>query len=116
MALVPLVLAGLLAGCGAAATTPTPSGPATAATTVLIPAADGYGASSFAPGTMNITAGTTVAWKNNDSIVHAPVSDTGVFQASIGPGGDFSRTFATKGSFPYHCSLHPGMVGTINVQ
>jgi plastocyanin len=25
-------------------------------------------------------------------------------------------TFPSAGSFPYHCSLHPGMVGTVTVQ
>jgi plastocyanin len=34
----------------------------------------------------------------------------------IGPGRTFSRTFQTAGSFQYHCSIHPGMVGTVSVQ
>jgi plastocyanin len=25
-------------------------------------------------------------------------------------------TFPSAGSFPYHCSIHPGMVGTVTVQ
>jgi plastocyanin len=25
-------------------------------------------------------------------------------------------TFASAGSFTYHCTLHPGMVGTVTVQ
>jgi plastocyanin len=25
-------------------------------------------------------------------------------------------TFPAAGSFPYHCSIHPGMVGTVTVQ
>jgi plastocyanin len=25
-------------------------------------------------------------------------------------------TFPSAGTFPYHCSIHPGMVGTVTVQ
>jgi plastocyanin len=25
-------------------------------------------------------------------------------------------TFMTAGNFPYHCSIHPNMIGTVNVQ
>ena len=34
----------------------------------------------------------------------------------IAPGGTFSRTFSSAGTFPYRCTLHPGMVGTVTVQ
>jgi plastocyanin len=29
--------------------------------------------------------------------------------------GQFSRLFGTTGTFPYHCAIHPGMVGTVTV-
>jgi copper binding plastocyanin/azurin family protein len=35
---------------------------------------------------------------------------------SIAPGGTFPRTFSSAGTFQYHCTIHPGMVGTVNVQ
>jgi len=45
------------------------------------------------------------------------VSDTGAFDSGrVSANGSASVTFATSGSFPYHCSIHPGMVGTIVVQ
>jgi plastocyanin len=34
---------------------------------------------------------------------------------NIGPGGNFQHTFATQGTFPYHCSIHSAMTGTITV-
>ena len=40
----------------------------------------------------------------------------GVTQAPIAPGASFSKTFTSAGSFPYHCTIHPGMVGTVTVQ
>lgn len=30
-------------------------------------------------------------------------------------GGQFQHTFANAGSFPYHCTIHPGMTGTVTV-
>jgi plastocyanin len=35
---------------------------------------------------------------------------------SVAPGGTFSMTFPTAGTFPYHCGIHPNMVGTVTVQ
>jgi plastocyanin len=44
-------------------------------------------------------------------------SDTGAFDSgSLAPGAKFSFTFQTRGSFPYHCTPHPGMVATVVVQ
>jgi plastocyanin len=34
----------------------------------------------------------------------------------MAPGASFTQTFSTAGSFPYHCSFHPGMIGTVAVQ
>jgi plastocyanin len=31
---------------------------------------------------------------------------------TISPGRQFSFTFQTDGTYPYHCSFHPGMTGT----
>jgi plastocyanin len=31
----------------------------------------------------------------------------------VPPGGEFSFTFKTAGTFPYHCAIHPGMVGRV---
>jgi plastocyanin len=58
-----------------------------------------------------------VTWTNTDSIAHDVTSDTGVWNStSMAPGTQFTFTFQTKGTFPYHCAVHPGMVGTVNVQ
>jgi plastocyanin len=35
---------------------------------------------------------------------------------NINPGASFSRTFQTAGSFPYYCTFHANMVGTVTVQ
>jgi plastocyanin len=72
---------------------------------------------SFVPAAINITAGTTVTWKNNDSATHTIVSDTGVFKSGdLATGGTFSYTFSNKGTYAYHCSIHSSMKGTVVVQ
>jgi plastocyanin len=34
----------------------------------------------------------------------------------MNPGATFTRTFPSAGTFQYHCTIHPGMVGTVTVQ
>ena len=54
---------------------------------------------------------------NNDAITHTATSDTGVWDSgNLGPGASFSKTFQNAGTFTYKCTIHPGMVGTVNVQ
>jgi plastocyanin len=41
----------------------------------------------------------------------APAFDSG----GVAPGTSYSFTFSNAGSFPYTCSIHPTMTGTITV-
>jgi plastocyanin len=64
-----------------------------------------------------VAVGTTVTWTNNDSIPHDTIADGGQWSSPIlNPGQTFQFRFATAGTFPYRCTLHPGMVGTVTVQ
>jgi len=66
---------------------------------------------------LTIAKGTTVRWTNNDTIAHTSTSDTGVFSSgNLNAGDHFDFTFQDSGTFPYHCTIHPGMVGTVVVQ
>jgi plastocyanin len=70
----------------------------------------------FSPSVLNINVGQTVRWTNNHFVSHTSTADGGAWDSGIiSPGGTFSFTFATAGSFPYHCTIHISMVGTINV-
>jgi len=72
---------------------------------------------AFAPSPVVIANGGTVTWTNNDNTTHTSVADGGSWNSgSIAPGGHFSQTFHSTGVFIYHCSIHPGMVGTVTVQ
>jgi len=60
-------------------------------------AAGGYGGSN---GTIH-----TITADDNNSFL----------SRNIVPGSTFEHTFATAGTYAYHCSIHPAMKGTITV-
>ncbi len=73
-------------------------------------------ASPYSPGTLTVAAGTTVTWVNQDVVIHTVTSDDGLFDSgNMLPGGRFSFTFTTQGSFTYHCIPHEYMRGTVVV-
>jgi plastocyanin len=72
---------------------------------------------AFGPTTLTVAKGTTVTWQNNDGIAHTATSDTGAWDSgNIPAGGSKSVTFATAGTYQYHCTVHPMMTATIVVQ
>jgi plastocyanin len=95
--------------------TPTPGVPSSS---VVIPVgAESLGNRAFVPDNVNITVGTTVTWMNTDSTSHTSTADgAGWNSGTLAPGRQFSFAFQIAGTFPYHCTIHPGMVGTIVVR
>jgi plastocyanin len=72
---------------------------------------------TFAPGTLTVTAGTTVTWKNEDDSPHRIGDQAGTFKsAALDTDDTFSHTFASPGEYPYICTIHPYMVGKIVVK
>ena len=72
---------------------------------------------SFGPGTMTVAVGTTITWTNHDDIPHTVVSTDGLFKSKVLDTDEkFSFTFDKPGSYPYFCSIHPKMTGTVKVQ
>jgi plastocyanin len=75
------------------------------------------GKAAFMPDALTVPAGTTVTWTNTDSIPHTSTSDAKGWDSGIvGPGQQFTVSLQTPGTYSYHCTLHPGMVGTVVVQ
>jgi plastocyanin len=72
---------------------------------------------TFNPQQITIKADTTVVWTNGDDIPHMIASKTGIFKSkALDTDDKFSFTFATPGTYPYFCALHPHMTGTIVVE
>jgi plastocyanin len=72
----------------------------------------------FEPASVTITAGGTVTW-NFAGTAHNVTFDGAAPQGGNVPttaNSSVSRTFATAGTYAYHCTIHSGMNGTITVQ
>ena len=72
---------------------------------------------TFNPKQVTVKAGDTIAWVNHDDIPHTVASQTQAFRSkALDTDDKFSFTFATPGTYPYFCALHPQMTGTIVVE
>ena len=107
-----LSLTGCAGGYGspAGATSPSSSVPANA---VVINVVGINGAQSFSPNPGSIPSGQLVVWHNVDSITHRVVLNDGELDTGNIPGGGFSSAMALVAPGPYHCTIHPEMVGTL---
>jgi aldose sugar dehydrogenase len=81
------------------------------------------GSTSYSPNPLEIKVGDTVTWINNDSSPHtvtssssSSLSEDSNFDSDVLQRDEtFSFTFDREGEYPYFCTLHAGMVGTIVV-
>jgi plastocyanin len=96
----------LLAGCGGSTSASEP------VETDQVDLPPGY---KFEPKVIQVAAGTTVTWTNNDHFTHSVEMD-GHPNHKIGPGETVQITFDTPGEYKYVCTLHPrDMSGTVIV-
>lgn len=71
----------------------------------------------YAPARIEIAAGTTVEWKNDDPLAHTVTADDGGFDSgTIDPGQSWRRRFDTPGTYTFHCTPHPFMKGVVVVR
>jgi hypothetical protein len=71
------------------------------------------GTQSFSPNRSSQGQG-GVVWHNDDTTTHHIVSDDGSFDTgNIAPGSTSPAKWPSQGGGPYHCTIHPTMVGTI---
>lgn len=73
------------------------------------------GAQSFTPNPGQPGTGQTVVWRNNDTVAHRIVlndnanADTG----NIAPGASSRAIELPASGANYHCTIHPGMIGSV---
>jgi len=66
---------------------------------------------------IEIPAGTTVTWTNNDPLVHTVSADDKSWDSgAIEPGKSWSHTFTQPGAYAFHCTPHPFMKALIVVR
>ncbi|MEV0405044.1 plastocyanin/azurin family copper-binding protein [Actinoallomurus sp. NPDC050550] len=72
---------------------------------------------AFGPASVSVKVGTTVTWTNQDEEPHTVTADGGAFRSStLASGKTFRFTFTKPGSYPYSCTIHPFMRGTVVVR
>ena len=73
---------------------------------------------NYSPQNITVVIGvnSTVTWVSKSISFDTITSDTGLFDSgNIPPGGTFTYSFTSPGSYGYDCIYHPWMVGTVTV-
>ena len=123
-----------LAGCGGDSPTGTqnPAPPAAQANDIgIVVGASQLTTAAFSPNPKVVSLGANpsvaVRWVNGDisggsyttgtATIHNIASDNAAFAASGSLAGNatYSATLTATGDYPYHCTIHPNMVGTVTV-
>ncbi len=71
---------------------------------------------AFDPDPLEVVNGSTITWTNNDGVPHT-VTGTGELEfdsGSIASGESFTLDVAVAGEFPYVCTIHGRMSGTVS--
>lgn len=73
---------------------------------------------TFVPAAVTVQVGQAVTWTNQDDTAHTVTSkESGPLDSGDLAGGEmYESTFDTPGSYPYLCTIHPYMTGTVEVK
>ncbi len=131
-----LVAALVVAACGSDPTPSTSSGPAASAAASegasaapsaaagaceVVEAVDGtpvrIAGFAFEPASVTVKVGGAVTWTNEDTAGHTATLDGGSCgTGTLQKGESGSIRFDAPGEYPYLCSIHPRMTGTVVVE
>jgi len=106
-ALAALSVAGLAASDGGAAE-PTAATSASKTVTVV--------SFAFKPGTLKVKRGARVSFANTSNTTHTATRGGSFDTKAIAPGKSKTVLFNKRGTFAYHCKIHPFMKGKIVVE
>jgi plastocyanin len=101
----------IISGCGGGGSSPTtPS----ATTTPTIGIIGRNSTQAFSPNPASF-GGQQVVFKNNDSVMHRVIlNDGSVDTGDIVPGATSRAVTMPASGANYHCSIHPGMIGSVS--
>lgn len=71
---------------------------------------------AYHPGTLRIARGTRVVFTNESGIAHTATRAGSFDTGAIPPGGSVIVRFTHRGTFAYHCKIHPFMHGKVVVR
>lgn len=70
----------------------------------------------YSPASVTIRAGQSVRFVNRDDEAHTATSKSNAFDSGgLDTGDSWTVRFTKPGKYPYLCSLHPYMTGTVIV-
>ena len=68
----------------------------------------------FDPPTLEVAAGDTITFTNEDSAPHTATANDGSFDTGrLGKGDTATVTIGAAGTFDYICKIHPSMKGQV---
>ena len=68
------------------------------------------------PATVEVAAGSTITWTNEDDFAHTVTAEDESFDSmDIDADGTFEHTFDDPGTYAYFCNIHNYMKGTVVV-
>ena len=108
-----------LAACGGDSATGTTGGTTGGGTTPVATNSVSLAGLAFSPAAIVVAPGTTVTFTNNDGGITHNVTFSSSAIASIGDFSSGSQTAVmptATGTYNYHCTLHAGMTGSVQVQ
>ena len=86
---------------------------------LIVSGASNKTTTAFNPNPFTITVNGSVKWGNGDQgVTHHIVADgaSPVFNSgNLAAGATYTFAFSQAGTYTYHCSIHPNMVGSIVV-
>ena len=107
---------------GGGSATPTPAGGAATPTpAAVVCGATGTGTAAtianfaFAPNPATVSSGGLITWTNNDTTAHTVTFDSGPDCGNVAGGSAVTVQFNQPGTYPYHCTIHTSMKGSVTV-
>ena len=114
---VTILMLAALAGCGGSNSSGTSGGTGSTGGGSSASGADVTMSNfAFSPSSVEIKAGESVTWTNEDSATHTVEGDGGISSGDLAKGQSYTKKFDTAGTYPYKCSIHPSMTGTVVVK
>ena len=72
---------------------------------------------AYSPDPVTAAVGQAIQWTNADAVPHTATLDDGdCGTATIDAGATLGLVFNVAGTYAYHCTVHPEMKGTIEVE
>jgi plastocyanin len=71
----------------------------------------------YAPAMLMVERDDVIVWKNEDPVPHTVTFDKAALDSgSIAPAQSWRYVARRPGDYPYHCTFHPNMHGTLHVK